>query len=116
MHSAYFRPGGVHQDVPLKLLTDIADWLDTRLPRLFEDLGLARLDGRFPRLVDKLARVQLLPVKVQGTGAAREIAGAIDAMNKLGTCEVLIVGRGGGSLEDLWAFNEEEVARAVFGQ
>jgi len=37
MHAAYFRPGGVHQDVPLKLLTDIADWLDDRLPRLFED-------------------------------------------------------------------------------
>ena len=37
MHGAYFRPGGVHQDVPLKLLTDIGDWLDTRLPRLFED-------------------------------------------------------------------------------
>jgi NADH-quinone oxidoreductase subunit D len=40
MHMAWFRPGGVHQDVPLKLLTDIADWLDDRLPRLFED-GLA---------------------------------------------------------------------------
>ena len=37
MHSNYFRPGGVHQDAPLKLLTDIGDWLDTRLPRLFED-------------------------------------------------------------------------------
>ena len=37
MHAACFRPGGVHQDVPLKLLTDIADWLDDRLPRLFED-------------------------------------------------------------------------------
>jgi NADH-quinone oxidoreductase subunit D len=37
MHANYFRPGGVHQDVPLKLLTDIADWLDTRLPRLFGD-------------------------------------------------------------------------------
>ncbi|WP_294310266.1 NADH-quinone oxidoreductase subunit D [uncultured Sphingomonas sp.] len=37
MHANYFRVGGVHQDVPLKLLTDIADWLDTRLPRLFED-------------------------------------------------------------------------------
>src|SRR3546814_17384791 len=36
MHAAYFRPGGVHPDVPLKLPTDIADWLDTRLPRLFE--------------------------------------------------------------------------------
>jgi NADH-quinone oxidoreductase subunit D len=40
MHMAWFRPGGVHQDVPLKLLTDIADWLDDRLPRLFDD-GLA---------------------------------------------------------------------------
>ncbi len=37
MHAAWFRPGGVHQDVPLKLLTDIADWLDVRMPRLFED-------------------------------------------------------------------------------
>jgi NADH-quinone oxidoreductase subunit D len=37
MHAAYFRPGGVHQDVPLKLLTDIGDWLDKRLPRLFDD-------------------------------------------------------------------------------
>ncbi len=37
MHAAWYRPGGVHQDVPLKLLTDIADWLDVRMPRLFED-------------------------------------------------------------------------------
>ncbi len=46
MHSAYFRPGGVHQDVPLKLLTDIADWLDTRLPRLFEDAISLVADNR----------------------------------------------------------------------
>jgi len=46
MHSAYFRPGGVHQDVPLKLLTDIADWLDTRLPRLFEDAMSLVIDNR----------------------------------------------------------------------
>src|SRR5436190_193670 len=38
MHAAWFRPGGVHQDVPLKLLTDIADWLDTRVPRRFEEV------------------------------------------------------------------------------
>ena len=46
MHSAWFRPGGVHQDVPLKLLTDIADWLDTRLPRLFEDAISLVADNR----------------------------------------------------------------------
>ena len=46
MHAAYFRPGGVHQDVPLKLLTDIADWLDTRLPRLFEDAISLVADNR----------------------------------------------------------------------
>jgi NADH-quinone oxidoreductase subunit D len=46
MHSAYFRPGGVHQDVPLKLLTDIGDWLDTRLPRLFDDAVSLFADNR----------------------------------------------------------------------
>lgn len=56
----------------------------------------------------------LYPVKVQGEGAAEEIAGAIEAMNRLEEPKVLIVGRGGGSLEDLWAFNEEAVARAVY--
>ena len=46
MHHNYFRPGGVHQDVPLKLLTDIADWLDTRLPRLFDDAISLVADNR----------------------------------------------------------------------
>ena len=46
MHSAYFRPGGVHQDVPLKLLTDIGEWLDTRLPRIFEDAISLVADNR----------------------------------------------------------------------
>lgn len=54
------------------------------------------------------------PVKVQGEGAAAEIAAAIDTFNRLYGVDVLIVGRGGGSLEDLWAFNEEIVARAVY--
>jgi exodeoxyribonuclease VII large subunit len=58
--------------------------------------------------------VLLNPVRVQGEGAAEEIAQAIDEMNRLNDIDVLIVGRGGGSLEDLWAFNEEVVARAVF--
>lgn len=58
--------------------------------------------------------VLLYPVRVQGEGAALEIARAIDDMNRLAEVDVLIVGRGGGSLEDLWAFNEEVVARAVY--
>ena len=58
--------------------------------------------------------ILLNPVKVQGDGAAEEIVRAIREMNQLGGIDVLIVGRGGGSLEDLWAFNEEIVARAIF--
>jgi exodeoxyribonuclease VII large subunit len=56
----------------------------------------------------------LLGVKVQGEGAAEEIENAIRIFNSLYPVDVLIVGRGGGSLEDLWAFNEEVVARAIF--
>jgi exodeoxyribonuclease VII large subunit len=58
--------------------------------------------------------VILFPVRVQGIGAAEEIADAIIAMNRYEKIDVLIVGRGGGSLEDLWAFNEEIVARAIY--
>ncbi|SYX84779.1 exodeoxyribonuclease VII large subunit [Paenibacillus alvei] len=57
--------------------------------------------------------VLLYPVLVQGTQAAGSIAQAIEAMNRSGEVDVLIVGRGGGSLEELWAFNEEVVARAI---
>ncbi len=56
----------------------------------------------------------LYPVKVQGDGAAQEIATAIQECNRHRLADVLIVGRGGGSLEDLWAFNEEAVVSAVF--
>lgn len=56
----------------------------------------------------------IYPVKVQGDGAAEEIARAVSEMNRLALADVLIVGRGGGSLEDLWAFNEEVVARAIY--
>jgi exodeoxyribonuclease VII large subunit len=64
----------------------------------------------------RFANVQILlaPVRVQGEGAAGEIAMAIDDLNRYGNLDVMIVGRGGGSLEDLWAFNEESVARAIF--
>ena len=56
----------------------------------------------------------LNPVKVQGEGAAAEIASAIEQFNRYQLADVLIVGRGGGSLEDLWAFNEEVVASAIY--
>ena len=58
--------------------------------------------------------ILLYPVKVQGEGAAMEIAQGIEYFGAKGDCDVVIVGRGGGSLEDLWAFNEEVVARAIF--
>lgn len=64
---------------------------------------------RFPNMP-----ILLYPAKVQGEGAAGEIAAGIRALNRLGTPDVLIVGRGGGSIEDLWAFNEEAVARAIY--
>jgi exodeoxyribonuclease VII large subunit len=60
-----------------------------------------------------LARVVVRPVRVQGAGSAREVATGIADLNRLGGVDVVIVGRGGGSLEDLWAFNEEIVARAI---
>ncbi len=56
----------------------------------------------------------LNPVKVQGEGAADEISQAIEDFNRYQSVDVMIVGRGGGSLEDLWAFNEEIVAKAIF--
>lgn len=64
----------------------------------------------------RFARVEILicPVKVQGEGAAQEIAQAIRDLNAIPGIDVMIVGRGGGSLEDLWAFNEEGVARSIY--
>lgn len=56
----------------------------------------------------------LYPAQVQGERAKEEIAGGIRAFNEWGGVEVIIIGRGGGSLEDLWAFNEEEVAQAIY--
>ena len=58
--------------------------------------------------------VRLFPVPVQGDDAAPKIAAAIEEFNKRNNVDVIIVGRGGGSLEDLWAFNEEIVVRAIF--
>lgn len=67
------------------------------------------LKKRYP-----LAKVCLLPVRVQGAEAPGEIAAAIDYANQHKLADLLIVGRGGGSIEDLWAFNEEPVAYAIY--
>ena len=67
------------------------------------------LNKRFP-----LVKVRLFPVRVQGVEAPGEIAGAIAYANKYRLADILIVGRGGGSIEDLWAFNDEIVARAIY--
>ncbi len=61
-----------------------------------------------------MAQVKILPVRVQGAGAAEEIASAIRWANETHVAQLLITGRGGGSMEDLWAFNEEIVARAIY--
>jgi exodeoxyribonuclease VII large subunit len=65
------------------------------------------------RLRCPLVRMVLAPAHVQGDGAAAEIAAAIDQLNVFGDVDVIILARGGGSLEELWAFNEEVVARAI---
>ena len=93
-----------------------------RLPRFPKKIGVItsatgaafqdiceQLRKRYP-----LAEVLLHPSLVQGDGAAQEIADALQVMNQRDDIDVLIVGRGGGSIEDLWAFNEELVARAIF--
>src|SRR5580693_8453731 len=67
------------------------------------------LKRRFPN-----AHVSLYPVKVQGAGAATEIVLGLQYFNRMQSVDVLILARGGGSLEDLWAFNEEPLARAIF--
>lgn len=61
-----------------------------------------------------MAQVVLLPVRVQGTEAPPEIAGAIRYANEFKVADLIITGRGGGSMEDLWAFNDERVARAIY--
>ena len=61
-----------------------------------------------------LTKVRLFPVRVQGVEAPPEIVGAIRYANRYKLADLLIVGRGGGSIEDLWAFNDERVARAIY--
>jgi exodeoxyribonuclease VII large subunit len=70
---------------------------------------LSVLDRRFPAI-----KVSIFPTAVQGEQAAGQIVDALAMANQQSQCDALIVGRGGGSLEDLWPFNEESVARAIF--
>jgi len=110
----------------LKNKLEMLGWLDPsrkkKLPKFPKTIGIVTsptgsviqdilqiLSRRFSG-----AHVILNPVRVQGDGAAKEIAQAIDQFNQFSLADVLIVGRGGGSLEDLWAFNEEIVAQAIY--
>ena len=70
---------------------------------------LRTIERRFARL-----HILIYPVRVQGEGAADEIVEGIDYLGRLPDMDAIIVGRGGGSIEDLWAFNEEKVARSIF--
>ncbi len=93
-----------------------------RLPMLPRRIGIvtalggAALRDMLRVLLDRYPNLHLIvrPALVQGQGAAPEIADALDDLNVDGRADVIIAGRGGGSLEDLWAFNEELVARAIF--
>lgn len=92
------------------------------LPMLPEHIGVitspagAAIRDILKVLVRRFPNVHIIlnPVAVQGEGAAEEVAKAIGEFNRLIPVDVIIVGRGGGSMEDLWAFNEEVVARAIY--
>ena len=91
------------------------------LPALPRRIGIVTsLDGAAIRDIIKVLRrryanahIVIRPARVQGEGAALEIARALRAIGRVPGVDVIIVGRGGGSIEDLWAFNEEIVARAI---
>jgi len=74
----------------------------------FQDM-ISVAERRYP-----LVELVIAPSKVQGSGAAESIVNSIKMLNKKNDVDVIIVGRGGGSIEDLWAFNEEIVAREIF--
>jgi exodeoxyribonuclease VII large subunit len=95
--------------------------LKKKLPRLPQKIGLvtsttgAALQDIMATIEKRFPHVHLLVVEslVQGTGAAPDIVRALDLLNRCGDVELIILARGGGSLEDLWPFNEEIVARAI---
>jgi len=137
-----YPPRGQYQLIADKLVPQGVGALELALRQLQQKLAAERLFDperkrplpRFPRKVAlitspsgaavrdmiqvlmrrwKLADIVLLPVLVQGDGAAEQIAAALQTVGRIPGVDVVITGRGGGSLEDLWAFNEEIVARAI---
>ncbi len=95
-----------NRKIPLPFLPRVVGMATSPTGAALRDM-VRVLNDRFP------VRVIVAPCKVQGEGAAESIALAIELLDQSRLCDVLIVGRGGGSLEDLWAFNEERVVRAV---
>jgi exodeoxyribonuclease VII large subunit len=93
---------------PLPFLPKAVGIVTSRTGAVIHDM-MVKIKERFPSMV-----VYLADTRVQGEGAASEIAEAIRKLDRSGLVDVIIVARGGGSLEDLWAFNEEEVVKAVF--
>ncbi len=101
----YFDPG--HKK-PLPKYPGVIGIVTSSVGAAVHDM-LRILRKRYP-----LTKVRLFPVRVQGAEAPAEIVGAIRYANRFNLADLLIVGRGGGSIEDLWAFNDERVAKAIY--
>ena len=93
---------------PLPFLPKAVGLVTSKSGAVLHDM-MVKIRERFPSMV-----VYLAETRVQGEGAAQEIAAAVRRLDESGLVDVIIVARGGGSLEDLWAFNEEEVVKGVF--
>lgn len=93
---------------PLPFLPRAVGLVTSKTGAVLHDM-MVKLRERFPSMI-----VYLSETRVQGEGAAKEIAAAIQRLDESKVVDVIIVARGGGSLEDLWAFNEEDVVKAVF--
>jgi exodeoxyribonuclease VII large subunit len=94
--------------IPLPFLPNKISVITSPTGAVVHDI-LKTANRRFPNVP-----IQIIPVKVQGKGAAEEIVAALELLNAVGDSEVAILARGGGSLEDLQAFNSEQVAKAIF--
>ncbi|MBC7188823.1 exodeoxyribonuclease VII large subunit, partial [Candidatus Aerophobetes bacterium] len=105
MEKGYFDPA---HKTPLPFLPQRIGIVTSLKGAAIRDI-LRVLDDRFPNL-----DIVISPCKVQGEEAAQEIAQAINNLNEYGEVDVIIVGRGGGSIEDLFAFNEKVVAEAIY--